>query len=468
MTSHDTSRNISLAEMDKQSLLHPYTSIAEHLDHGPIVITEGHAARVTDNNGRDYLDAMGGLWCVNIGYGRQEMVEAITEQARKISYYHLFFSMANEPAIRLADKVLELAPDHMSKVFFCNSGSEANDTQVKIAWYYNNLRGKPEKKKIISRKLGYHGVTAVAASMTGLPRNHASFNLPLDGFLHASAPHHFWGANKDESEPAFSKRLAAELDTLIEKEGPATVAAFIAEPVMGAGGVITPPDGYFSEVQEVLKKHDVLFIADEVICGFGRLGTMFGSDRYNLEPDMMTIAKGLTSAYVPMSAAIISEKVGDVLKSGAPDTGPFAHGYTYGGHPLAAAAGLKTIEIMQRENLVENANKIGAYLQKKFRKSFSDHPLVGEVRGVGLMAGIELVSDKKNKIPFDPSVQIGEKITRLLLEEGMINRAIINTIAFSPPLVVTEGDVDEMAERCGRGLTKLADQLISEGMWKAA
>ena len=468
MTSHDTSRNISLAEMDKQSLLHPYTSITEHLDHGPIVITEGHAARVTDNNGRDYLDAMGGLWCVNIGYGRQEMVEAITEQARKISYYHLFFSMANEPAIRLADKVLELAPDHMSKVFFCNSGSEANDTQVKIAWYYNNLRGKPEKKKIISRRLGYHGVTAVAASMTGLPRNHASFNLPLDGFLHASAPHHFWGANKDESEPAFSKRLANELDTLIEKEGPATVAAFIAEPVMGAGGVITPPDGYFSEVQEVLKKHDVLFIADEVICGFGRLGTMFGSDRYNLEPDMMTIAKGLTSAYVPMSAAIISEKVWDVLKSGSPDTGPFAHGYTYGGHPLAAAAGLKTIEIMQRENLVENANKIGAYLQKKFRKSFSDHPLVGEVRGVGLMAGIELVSDKKNKIPFDPSVQIGEKITRLLLEEGMINRAIINTIAFSPPLVVTEGDVDEMAERCGRGLTKLADQLISEGMWKAA
>ena len=207
--------------------------------------------------------------------------------------------------------------------------------------------------------------------MTGLPRNHTSFNLPLDGFLHTSAPHHFWGGNKDESESAFSKRLATELDTLIEREGPATVAAFIAEPVMGAGGVITPPDGYFSEVQKVLKKHDVLFIADEVICGFGRLGTMFGSDRYNLEPDMMTIAKGLTSAYVPMSAAIISEKVWDVLKSGSPATGPFAHGYTYGGHPLAAAAGLKTIEIMHRENLVENANKIGAYLQEKFRKSFS-------------------------------------------------------------------------------------------------
>ncbi len=468
MTSPTIPRNISLEEMDKQSLLHPYTSLAQHLNHGPIVITEGHAARVTDNKGRDYLDAMGGLWCVNIGYGRQEMVDAITEQANKIAYYHLFFSMANEPAIRLADEVLAIAPNHMSKVFFCNSGSEANDTQVKIAWYYNNLRGKPEKRKIISRQQGYHGVTAVAASMTGLPRNHAYFNLPLEGFLHTSSPHHYWGSKEGESEADFSKRLAKELDDLIEQEGPETVAAFIAEPVMGAGGVITPPEGYFIEIQKVLKKHDVLFIADEVICGFGRLGTMFGSERYKLEPDMMSIAKGLTSAYVPMSAAIISEKVWDVLKTGSPDTGPFAHGYTYGGHPLAAAAGLKTLEIMQRENLVDNANKVGTYMRNQFLENFSNHPLVGEVRGAGLMAGIELVADKENKIPFDPSAQIGEKVTRLLLEEGMINRAILNTIAFSPPLVITESDVDEMVDRGTRGLNKLADQLISEGMWQAA
>ena len=361
MGNHKQGRNLSLEEMDKQSLLHPYTSITDHLEHGPIVIEKGHAARVTDTTGRDYIDAMGGLWCVNIGHGRQEMVDAITEQASKLAYYHLFFSMANEPAIRLADEVLRIAPDHMSKVFFCNSGSEANDTQVKIAWYYNNLRGLPQKKKIISRHNGYHGVTAVAASMTGLPRNHKSFNIPLDGFLHVTSPHHYFNAEPGETEEEFSERLAKELEQTIEKEDPSTIAAFIAEPVMGAGGVITPPKGYFSRVQAILKKHDILFIADEVICGFGRLGTMFGSDMYELEPDMMSIAKGLTSAYVPMSAAIISEKVWEVLRDGSPETGPFAHGYTYAGHPLAAAAGLKTIEIMLREKLVDNAQKAVSY-----------------------------------------------------------------------------------------------------------
>ena len=461
-------RNLSLEEMDKQSLLHPYTSITDHLEHGPIVIEKGHAARVTDTTGRDYIDAMGGLWCVNIGHGRQEMVDAITEQASKLAYYHLFFSMANEPAIRLADEVLRIAPDHMSKVFFCNSGSEANDTQVKISWYYNNLRGLPQKKKIISRHNGYHGVTAVAASMTGLPTNHKSCNLPLDGFLHVTSPHHYFNAEPGETEEEFSERLAKELEQTIEKEDPSTIAAFIAEPVMGAGGVITPPKGYFSRVQAILKKHDILFIADEVICGFGRLGTMFGSDMYELEPDMMSIAKGLTSAYVPMSAAIISEKVWEVLRDGSPETGPFAHGYTYAGHPLAAAAGLKTIEIMLREKLVDNAQKVGNYLQTRLKETFLDNPLVGEVRGVGMMAGVELVADKAKKIPFDPSAKIGPRITQLLLEEGVIHRAILNSYAYAPPLVMTESDVDEMIERDERAVRKLSDELTREGLWKAA
>ena len=468
MGNHKQGRNLSLEEMDKQSLLHPYTSITDHLEHGPIVIEKGHAARVTDTTGRDYIDAMGGLWCVNIGHGRQEMVDAITEQASKLAYYHLFFSMANEPAIRLADEVLRIAPDHMSKVFFCNSGSEANDTQVKIAWYYNNLRGLPQKKKIISRHKGYHGVTAVAASMTGLPTNHKSFNLPLDGFLHVTSPHHYFNAEPGETEEEFSERLAKELEQTIEKEDPSTIAAFIAEPVMGAGGVITPPKGYFSRVQAILKKHDILFIADEVICGFGRLGTMFGSDMYELEPDMMSIAKGLTSAYVPMSAAIISEKVWEVLRDGSPETGPFAHGYTYAGHPLAAAAGLKTIEIMLREKLVDNAQKVGNYLQTRLKETFLDNPLVGEVRGVGMMAGVELVADKAKKIPFDPSAKIGPRITQLLLEEGVIHRAILNTLAYAPPLVMTESDVDEMIERDERAVRKLSDELAREGLWKAA
>ena len=468
MGNHKQARNLSLEEMDKQSLLHPYTSITDHLEHGPIVIEKGHAARVTDTTGRDYIDAMGGLWCVNIGHGRQEMVDAISEQASKLAYYHLFFSMANEPAIRLADEVLRVAPDHMSKVFFCNSGSEANDTQVKISWYYNNLRGLPQKKKIISRHNGYHGVTAVAASMTGLPANHKSFNLPLDGFLHVTSPHHYFNAEPGETEEEFSERLAKELEQTIEKEDPSTIAAFIAEPVMGAGGVITPPKGYFSRVQAILKKHDILFIADEVICGFGRLGTMFGSDMYELEPDMMSIAKGLTSAYVPMSAAIISEKVWEVLRDGSPETGPFAHGYTYAGHPLAAAAGLKTIEIMLREKLVDNAQKVGNYLQTRLKETFSDNPLVGEVRGVGMMAGVELVADKAKKIPFDPSAKIGPRITQLLLEEGVIHRAILNSYAYAPPLVMTESDVDEMIERDERAIRKLSDELAREGLWKAA
>ena len=468
MTKHDPNRNLSLEEMDKQSLLHPYTSITDHLERGPVVITKGHAARVTDNTGRDYIDAMAGLWCVNIGHGRQEMVDAITEQASKLAYYHIFFSMSNEPAIRLADEVLQVAPKHMSKVFFCNSGSEANDTQVKIAWYYNNLRGLPQKKKIISRHRGYHGVTVVAASMTGLPANHQSFNLPLDGFLHVTAPHHYWNAEEGESETEFSDRLAKELEDTIEREGPSTIAAFIAEPVMGAGGVVPPPEGYFPRIQAILRKHDILFIADEVICGFGRLGTMFGSDLYNLEPDMMSIAKGLTSAYVPMSAAIISEKVWEVLRDGSPDTGPFAHGYTYGGHPLAAAAGLKTLEIMKREKLVDNAQKVGNYLQKRLRETFSDHPLVGEIRGVGLMAGVELVADKATKAAFEPSDKIGPRVTQLLLEEGVIHRTVLNTICYSPPLVMTEADVDEMVERGERAIHKMADELLREGLWKAA
>lgn len=468
MSPNEAPRNISLEEMDKQSLLHPYTSIADHLKSGPVVVAGAKGARISDIHGKQFLDAMGGLWCVNIGYGRDEMVEAITEQASKLAYYHLFFSMSQEPAIRLADQVLSVMPDQMSKVFFCNSGSEANDTQVKIVWYYNNLRGKPEKRKIISRTKGYHGVTVAAASMTGLPPLHNSFNLPLADFLHTSSPHYFWEAPEGMSEREFSKKLAKDLDDQIVAEGPETVAAFIAEPVMGAGGVVPPPEGYFEEIQPVLKKHDVLFIADEVICGFGRLGRWFGTNYYHLEPDMISIAKGLTSAYIPMSAAVISEKVWEVLRQGSPEIGPFAHGYTYGGHPVAAAAGLKTLEIMKREKLVEHAAKVAPYFQRRLRETFADHPLVGEVRGVGLMAGIELIADKAKKTPFDPKVGIGARMSKKLMEGGMINRGVVNSICFSPPLVITEADVDEMVDKFGVALKSMADELTSEGSWKAA
>jgi L-2,4-diaminobutyrate transaminase len=369
--------------------------------------------------------------------------------------------MANEPAIRLADRLLELAPAGMSKVFFGNSGSDANDTQIKLVWYYNNLRGKPEKTKIIARKRAYHGVTLGAASMTGLPAVHQAFNLPLPGFLHVSTPHHYWGAAEGTSEAEFSRSLAVELDDLINAEGPETVGAFIAEPVMGAGGVLVPPEGYFEAVQPVLARHDVLFIADEVICGFGRLGTSFGSEHFNIRSDLMTLAKGLTSGYVPMSACLISEKVWEVLRDGSKEIGPFAHGYTYSGHPLAAAAGLANLEIMEREKLFDHAAQVGAYLQSRLRLTCEDHPLVGEVRGLGLIAGVELVADREKKVAFDAELAVGERLSALASEEGLLCRTLGNAVAFAPALVISEAEVDEMCVRFGRALALLPDQLKS-------
>ncbi len=456
----------SLAEIDRRSSLHPFTSIAEHLAHGPQVIVEGKGIRVKDAEGREYLDAMAGLWCVNVGYGRPEIVEAARDQLERLPFYHSFASMANEPAIRLAERLLELAPGRMSRVFFGNSGSDANDTQVKLVWYYNNLRGKPAKKKIIARRRSYHGVTLGAASMTGLGPVHASFDLPLPGFLHVSTPYAYREAPEGMSERAFTDLLVRELDERIETEGPDTVGAFIAEPVMGAGGVLVPPAGYFEGVQQVLRKHDVLMIADEVICGFGRLGAMFGCDVYSIEPDLVTLAKGLTSGYVPMSACLISERVWEVLERESPATGAFTHGYTYSGHPVAAAAALANLHLLERDDLVANAQSAGAYLQMSLRERFARHPLVGEVRGIGLIAAIELAADRERRTPFDPALQVGRRLSAKLLDHGLISRPLGDSLALSPPLIIREEEIDELVERFRRGLDELAEELIVEGVWK--
>jgi L-2,4-diaminobutyrate transaminase len=458
----------SLQELDRASLLHPFTSIAEHLESGPRIISRGRGARVVDTDGREYLDGMAGLWCVNVGYGRREIAEAIAGQAERLAFYHSFASSANEPAIRLADRLLSIAPSGMSKVFFGSSGSEANDTQIKLVWYYNNLRGKPAKKKIVARRRGYHGVTLGAASLTGLPAVHAAFDLPLPGFVHVSAPHYYWGAAEGASEREFAEALAHELDAVIRAEDPETVAAFIAEPVMGAGGVIVPPESYFAEIQAVLARHDVLLIADEVICGFGRLGTMFGSQRYDLRPDLMTLAKGLTSGYVPMSACLISERVWEVLRDASPEVGPFAHGFTYSGHPVAAAAGLANLDIIEHEKLVENASEVGGRLQRALRETCGAHPLVGEIRGVGLIAGVELVADRRRKVPFEAKARAGQRLAAILADEGLLCRPLGNSVALSPPLVVTAGDVDEICACLARGLDRLAAALRAEGDWKPA
>jgi L-2,4-diaminobutyrate transaminase len=449
----------ALQEADRLRHLHPFTSAAEHAQSAPRLIVEGEDIRVRDSAGTEYVDAMAGLWCVNVGYGRTEIVDAAAAQARRLPYYHTFAGMANEPSARLADRLASLAPGNMSKVFFGSSGSETNDTQVKIVRYYHNVLGKPEKKKIIARRGAYHGSTVVGASLSGMPHMHDGFDLPLDGFLHVKSPHFWRHAPAGITELEYSQLLAEDLEECIQSEGPETVGAFIAEPVQGAAGVITPPEGYFEAIVPVLRKHDVLFIVDEVICGFGRLGAWWGSRLYGLEPDLISVAKGLTSGYVPMSACLISDRVWSALREGSARYGPFAHGYTYSGHPVAAAAALANLDIIEGEGLVENAAEVGAHFQSILRGALADHPLVGEVRGVGLIAGVELVRDRATKEPFDLARGVAKRLHQLLLEEGVICRPIFHALAFSPPLIVTKGDVERIVSMFSKGLGRLTEEL---------
>ncbi len=434
----------SITALDR-AWLHPFTSIAEHEANPGLVIVEGRGSRVRDANGRWYLDAMAGLWCVNAGYGRAEIADAIAEQARRLPYYHGFAGASNEPASRLAAKLRELAPMTNAQVFFANSGSEANDTQIKLIWHYNNLLGRPDKKKLIARTRGYHGTSLGAASLTGLPYVHARFDLPLSKrFVHVSPAHWPAGAEPGETEDACAERLARELDETIVREGPDTVAAFFAEPVMGAGGVLIPPARYFERIQAVLRRHDVLLVADEVICGFGRLGRWFGSQRYAIEPDLVTIAKGLTSGYLPMSACLVSEKVHGVLRAASREVGPFSHGYTYSGHPVSAAAALANLAILERERLVERADRTGALLQSRLRERCAGHPALADLRGVGLIAALE---------PRDP--EQAKRLAALLLADGVIARVVAGSIALSPPLVLAEDELEELLAALVRALDKL-------------
>ncbi len=446
----------ALAELDRQSLLHPFTSIAMQAEQAPLIVREGRGLWLRDVEGREYLDAMSGLWCVNAGYGQRRIADAMAEQAARLPFYHAFAGASNEPAIACAARLLELAPVPMARVFFGVSGSDANDTQLKLVWYYNNLRGKPEKKKILARRGGYHGSTVAAGSLTGLSYVHANFDLPVGPVLHVGRPHYYRDAEPGQSERDFSRALAAELERTIVREGPDRVAAFIAEPVMGAGGVIVPPEGYFEEIQRVLERHDVLLIADEVICGFGRLGTWFGTQRFDLRPDLITVAKGLTSGYAPLSASLISERVFEVMREGSAKAGPLFHGYTYSAHPVSAAAALANLEIFAEQKLVERGAERGAELQRRLREALGGHPRVGDIRGVGLMAGIELVADRATRAPFPASAGAGPRLGRLLLEEGLLVRPLGDTIALAPALVVEAEEVEEIVRRLARGLERFS------------
>jgi L-2,4-diaminobutyrate transaminase len=454
-------RNAELDGLDVKYAFHPFTSAHEHSLAGPLMIVQGRGCELFDSRGNRYLDAMAGLWCVNIGYGNEEMARTLQEQCLRLSYYHSFSSMANDVSTLLAQRLIESAPVPMSKVFFGNSGSDANDTQIKLVWYYNNVLGRPEKKKIISRQRGYHGVTVMTAGLTGLDNLHDGFDLPLPMIRYAKAPHALWEATPGMSEADFVAMLARELEELILAEGPDTVAAFIAEPVQAAGGVIVPPAGYFAAVQEILRRYDILMIADEVVCGFGRLGEDFGTSVFGIEPDMITVAKGITSAYVPLSACLVSEKVWQVIEQGSSRYGVFGHGYTYSAHPLSAAAAMANLDIIEREKLVGQAKDRGAYLQGLLHQAFDGHPLVGEVRGQGLIGAVEFVQSKDPLTRFDPASKVGVRVTRASRDLGVITRALpaADTIAFSPPFIVTESELDEMVDTTRKALDTVAREL---------
>ena len=458
--------NYSLEEMDRQSLIHPATSIADHLKNGPTIISGGSGVRIKDRQGRNLIDCGAGLWCVNIGYGRAELGDAAAQAMRDLGYYHTFGSHSNEPIIRLADRVLGLFREkagagHLSKMFFGTSGSDANDTNYKLVRYYNNFCGRPQKKKVISRLGAYHGLTYAAGSLTGIAAFHEAFDLPIEGVFHTSCPHFYHFAEQGEDEEAFTVRMVSDLEALIAREGAETIAAFIAEPIMGTGGVFLPPKGYFTRVQEILAENDILFIADEVITGFGRTGAWFATGLFALKPDIVTLAKGITSAYFPLSASVISEDIWAVLRDASPEMGPLMHGFTYSGHPVGGAVGLANLDIMEREGLVENSAAMGVYLRDQLRDRLGDHPFVGDIRGVGLMVAVEFVADKKGRRFFDPETQPHRIVARKVLEEGVMVRALpygeINS--FSPPLCITRSEIDEVVQRYARGLEQVTPEL---------
>ncbi len=453
----------SAAARDIAHVLHPYTDLQAHLETGPLVITRGEGVRVWDETGKDYIEAVAGLWCAALGFSNERLAQAAAAQLRKLPFYHAFAAKSHEPLIELSEMLIARAPVPMSKVFFANSGSEANDTAIKMIWYFNNALGRPRKKKIISRVKAYHGITLATASLTGLPANHRSFDLPLPGFLHTLTPHHYHGAAPGESEEAFATRCAEALEQLILAEDPETIAAMFAEPILGAGGVIVPPATYYEKIQAVLRKYDILLVADEVICGFGRTGEYWGSQSFGLTPDILTCAKALSASFLPISAVLVNTRVFEALAAESHNIGTFGHGYTYSGHPVPAAVAIETLKIYDEIGIVAHVREVGAYLQQALRQLFADHPLVGEVRGHGLIAAVELVADKAAHRNFDPALRMGPRLSRHFEAQGVISRALAgDVLAFSPPLIITRAEIDEMLARAAAAFAAFTAELKSE------
>jgi L-2,4-diaminobutyrate transaminase len=450
MLDHPALSDNELNAWDRDHFFHPSTAMGAHArgETPNRIITGAEGVYITDRQGRRSLDAFAGLYCVNVGYGRQKIADAIAEQAAALPYYHAYAGHGSEPSIRLAKMIIDRAPKGMSRVFFGLSGSDANETNLKLVWYANNILKRPEKKKIISRWRGYHGSGVMTGSLTGLSLFHNLFDLPRPPVLHTEAPYYFRRPDRAMSEEAFAQDCADRLDALIEAEGPDTVAAFIGEPVLGTGGIVPPPSGYWPKIQAVLRKHDVMLIADEVVTGFGRLGSMFGSEHYGLEPDLITIAKGLTSAYAPLSGVIVSERLWRVLEQGSDAFGVIGHGWTYSSHPLCAAAGIANLELVDELGLVANAGDVGPYFKAALADAVGTHRHVGEVRGEGLMAAVEFVRDRDDRRFFDPSDKVGIRVAAALLNQGVIGRAMPqgDILGFAPPLCLTREEADIVVE----------------------
>jgi L-2,4-diaminobutyrate transaminase len=455
-------------EKDRNYVFHPSTHLAKHSrGETPNRIMAGaEGVYLWDTEGRRSLDGFGGLYCVNMGYGCAEIADAISKQAHELPFAHVYASQGTVPVAQLAEKIVDYFGENMRRVFFGLSGSDANETNIKLVWYYNNILGRPQKKKIISRHRGYHGSGLVTGSLTGLPFFHEFFDLPLELVRHTTTPHYYRMSNDGESELDFSKRCARELEDLILAEGPDTVGAFIGEPVLGTGGIIPPPQGYWAEIQAVLDKYGILLIADEVVCGFARTGEKFGSHRYGIKPDLVTIAKGLSSAYLPISGSIIGERVWSVLEQGTEKHGALGHGWTYSGHTLCAAAALANLELMEKRNILEHVRDVGPYWLEKMKSRLEGHPIVGEIRGVGILSAVEFMKDAKKRIPFESSAQVGVRAAAALLENGVIARAMphADTLGYAPPLIISRSEIDLIADATAKAVETTHRALRSEGV----
>ncbi|MGH6902483.1 MAG: aminotransferase [Geminicoccaceae bacterium] len=457
----------SLAARDVRAVIHPFTDLAHHVEEGPLVLAQGQGVYVLDEHGRRYLEGMAGLWCANLGFSEARLIEAAREQMMRLPTYHLFGGKSHGPAIALAERLLALAPVPMSKVLFTCSGSEANDTALKLVRYYHHAIGKPHKRKVISRVRAYHGVTLACASLTGLPHVHRDFGLPLPEILHAGCPHHYRHALPGETEEAFATRLALELERLIQREGPDTVGAFIAEPIMGAGGVIVPPASYFQQVQEILHKYDVLLIADEVITGFGRTGETFGCQKFGIEPDLITLAKGLSAGYMPIGGVLIAERIYQAMLEQSRKIGTFGHGFTYSGHPVCAAVALRALEIYDEDDIPGQVSAMAPHFAARISE-LATHPLVGHGRALGLVGAIELMADPGQKAPFDPTLRVGARVSEWALEYGVILRPLGDIISFCPPLIIDRPELDFLFDAVTRSLDRVASELRNEPKRKVA